>query len=66
MEIKDTKINAAEQLIINYYNQTFSYGGKTYVATEAAKASVYQKLASDDVDMTERQAKPRSVRHPKI
>lgn len=50
-------INAAEQTVIDYYNQTFSYDGKTYTASEAAKSSVYQKLAADGVDLTERQAK---------
>lgn len=50
-------INAAEQTIIDYYNQTFVYGGKTYVASESAKAAVYQKLAADDTDLTESQAR---------
>ena len=50
-------INAAEQTVIDYYNQTFSYDGKTYTASEAAKSSVYQKLSADGVDLTERQAR---------
>lgn len=50
-------INAAEQTIIDYYNQIFVYDGKTYVASESAKAAVYQKLAADDTDLTESQAR---------
>lgn len=50
-------INSAEQMIINYYNGTFTYEGKTYVATEAAKATAYNKLIADDVDLTAAQAK---------
>ncbi|MCI9176619.1 MAG: hypothetical protein HFH49_17185 [Lachnospiraceae bacterium] len=49
-------INAAEQRIINFYNGTFSYNGKTYVATEEAKASVYAKLSEDGVDLTDQEA----------
>lgn len=50
-------INDAEQLVIDYYNRTFTYDGKSYVATEGAKEAVYQKLASDGVELTERQAR---------
>lgn len=50
-------INAAEQMIIDFYNGTFSYDGKTYVATEEAKSSVYAKLAEDGVDLTEQEAR---------
>lgn len=50
-------INAAEQMIIDFYNGTFSYEGKTYVATEEAKASVYAKLAEDGVDLTDQEAR---------
>ncbi|MCI9173380.1 MAG: hypothetical protein HFH49_00350 [Lachnospiraceae bacterium] len=50
-------INAAEQMIIDFYNGTFTYDGKTYVATEEAKASVYAKLAEDGVDLTDQEAR---------
>lgn len=49
-------INAAEQSIIAYYSGTVSYNGKTYQFTEAAKQAAYNKLISDDVDLTEAQA----------
>lgn len=45
-------INEQEQRIINYYNKTFEYDGKTYVATEAAKQTAYAQLAADDTDLT--------------
>lgn len=48
-------INAEEQRIIDYYNQTFTYNGKNYIATEAAKAAAYNKLAADDVDLSKSQ-----------
>lgn len=50
-------INENEQKIINFYNGTFSYEGKVYVATEAAKASAYNKLMADDVDLSASQAR---------
>lgn len=49
-------INAAEQRIIDYYSGTFTYNGKSYVFTESAKAQAYDKLASDDVDLTDAEA----------
>ncbi len=49
-------INAAEQTIVDYYNGTISYNGKEYQFTEAAKQQAYDKLMSDDVDLTEAQA----------
>lgn len=49
-------INANEQKVINYYNQTFYYKGKAYVATSQAKQSAYSKLASDGVDLTAKEA----------
>lgn len=49
-------INAAEQSIIAYYSGTVSYGGKTYQFTEAAKQQAYNKLISDDVNLTDVQA----------
>lgn len=49
-------INAAEQRIIDYYNGVFVYNGKSYVFTESAKAAAYDKLASDDVDLSEAEA----------
>ena len=48
-------INAAEQRIIDFYNGTFTYNGKTYVATESAKSAAYNKLVADDVDLTDAQ-----------
>lgn len=56
LTVQAGSINAAEQSVINYYNGTFYYNGKNYVATEAAKAAAYQKLAADDVDLTEAEA----------
>ena len=50
-------INAAEQSVIDFYNGTFTYNGKTYQATEAAKSAAYNKLMEDDVDLTPAQAK---------
>ena len=49
-------INAAEQRIIDYYSGVFVYNGKNYVFTESAKATAYNKLASDDVDLTDAEA----------
>lgn len=49
-------INAAEQSIVAYYSGTVSYEGKTYQFTEAAKQQAYNKLTSDDVDLTDAQA----------
>lgn len=49
-------INAEEQRVINYYNKTFYYNGKAYVATESAKSAAYGKLAQDGVDLTAAQA----------
>lgn len=48
-------INAEEQRVIDYYNQTFSYNGKNYVATDAAKQAAYNKLAADGTDLTKEQ-----------
>lgn len=49
-------INANEQRIINYYSKTFYYKGKAYVATESAKQAAYNKLTSDAVDLTSKEA----------
>lgn len=49
-------INGAEQSIIDYYNRTFYYDGKYYVATEEAKAAVYQEMIAEGVDLTEEQS----------
>ncbi len=48
-------INSEEQRVINYYNQTFTYNGKSYVATDAAKQAAYNKLAADGTDLTKAQ-----------
>lgn len=48
-------INAAEQRIVDYYNGTVTYDGKTYYFTEEAKQKAYNKLIADDVDLTERE-----------
>ncbi len=48
-------INSEEQRVINYYNQTFTYNGKNYVATDAAKQAAYNKLAADGTDLTKAQ-----------
>lgn len=50
-------INEAEQSIISYYNKTYYYEGKTYVATESAKAEAYAYLIRDDVNLTEAEAR---------
>lgn len=52
MDVLAGDINAEEQRIIAFYNRTFTYQGKQYTATEAAKQSVYQKLAADGVDLS--------------
>lgn len=49
-------INAAEQSIVAYYNGTVSYDGKTYQFTEDAKQRAYNRLISDDVNLTDAQA----------
>ncbi len=49
-------INAAEQTIIDYYNGTVDYKGKTYRFTEEGKQKAYNKLISDDVDLTAAEA----------
>lgn len=49
-------INSEEARVISYYSGTFSYNGKTYVATESAKGSAYSKLAQDGVDLTASEA----------
>lgn len=50
-------INDAEAMIISYYNGTFQYQGKTYVATESAKTEAYNKLIADDVNLTYSEAR---------
>ncbi len=50
-------INSAEAMIVSYYNGTFQYQGKTYVATEEAKAAAYNKLVQDGVDLTASEAR---------
>ncbi len=50
-------INSAEAMIISFYNSTFQYQGKSYVATEAAKSAAYNKLAQDGVDLTSSEAR---------
>lgn len=49
-------INAAEQSIVAYYNGTVSYDGKTYQFTEDAKQRAYNRLISDDINLTDAQA----------
>lgn len=49
-------INAEEQRIVDYYNRTFTYQGKKYVATDAAKQAAYNKLIADGTDLTAAQA----------
>ena len=49
-------INAAEQRIIAFYNRTFYYDGKLYVATDAAKSVAYARLIADGVDLTDSEA----------
>lgn len=50
-------INSAESMIVSYYNGTFQYQGKTYVATDEAKAATYNKLVQDGVDLTYSEAR---------
>ena len=45
-------INAEEQRIIDYYNGTVTYEGKTYYFAEWGKQKAYNKLMEDDVDLT--------------
>lgn len=55
MPVHAGDINAAEQRIIDYYNGTVTYQGKTYRFTEEGKQKAYNRLMDDDVDLTERE-----------
>lgn len=56
MHVEAGDINAAEQSVISYASNTFSYQGKLYRATDGAIAQMRAELAADGVDMTEGQA----------
>lgn len=49
-------INANEQGVLDAAEGTFEYGGKTYVATQAAKDRIRNYLMQDGVDLTADQA----------
>ena len=49
-------INGAEASVISAAGGTFTYEGKTYVASGASLGQLYSYLASDDIDLTADQA----------
>lgn len=49
-------INGPESGLLSQASGTFTYEGKTYVATPAALAQLRARLSDDDVDLTQEQA----------
>lgn len=55
--VKAGDINAAEQTVVDYINQTFTIDGKKYQVSEDAKSKAYAKMSEDGTDYTRAQAK---------
>ena len=56
MHVEAGDINGAEQSVISYASNTFSYNGKLYRATSGAVGQLRAELAADGVDLTQSQA----------